>query len=71
MEYEKRIKKGHGNLITIPLNNFGHKMIITPFMISPPTTYPKSLYDNMGNTGLEPETPCLSSNKKNDESSSV
>jgi hypothetical protein len=71
MEYEKRIKKGHGNLITIPLNNFGHKMIIAPFRISPPTTYPKSLYDNMGNTGLEPVTPCLSSKRKKGDSSSV
>ena len=26
-----------------------------------PTTSPKSLYDNMGDTGLEPVTPCLSS----------
>ncbi len=26
-----------------------------------PTTYPNSLSDNMGETGLEPVTPCLSS----------
>ena len=28
---------------------------------SAPTTSPKSLYDNMGDTGFEPVTPCLSS----------
>ncbi len=28
---------------------------------STPTTSPKSLYDNMGDTGFEPVTPCLSS----------
>jgi len=35
--------------------------MVTPFRILPPTTYPKSLFDNMGDTGLEPVTPCLSS----------
>ncbi len=55
-----RIKKGHGNLLTIPLNNFGHKMVTT-FRIALPATYRKCLYNNMGDTGLEPVTPCLSS----------
>jgi hypothetical protein len=27
------------------------------------TAYPKSLFDNIGNTGLEPVTPCLSIKK--------
>jgi len=54
------IKKGHGNLLTMPLNNFGHK-IVTTFRIASPATSPKSLYINMGDTGLEPVTPCLSS----------
>jgi len=31
---------------------------------STPTTSPKSLYDNMGDTGFEPVTPCLSSKCK-------
>ncbi len=66
----KRIKKGHGNLLTIPPENFGHKMV-TPFRIPSSATYHKSLYDNMGDTGLEPVTPCLSSKKKKDDSSSV
>ncbi len=56
-------KKGHDNLLNIPLNNFGHKMV-TIFRITLPTTYPKFLYDNMGDTGLEPVTPCLSSKEK-------
>ena len=34
---------------------------LTVFNSEEPTTYPKSLYDNMGDTGLEPVTPCLSS----------
>ena len=38
--------------------NFGHKMVTT-FRIVPPTTCHKSLYDNMGDTGLEPVTPLL------------
>ncbi len=31
---------------------------------SAPTTSPKYLYDNMGDTGFEPVTPCLSSKCK-------
>jgi hypothetical protein len=50
-------------MLTIPLKYFGHKMVTT-FRISSPTTYPKYLYDNMGDTGLEPVTPCLSSKEK-------
>jgi len=34
---------------------------LTVFNSEEPTTYPKSLFDNMGDTGLEPVTPCLSS----------
>ncbi|MHC4322446.1 MAG: tyrosine-type recombinase/integrase [Planctomycetota bacterium] len=33
---------------------------LTVFNSEEPTTYPKSLFDNMGDTGLEPVTPCLS-----------
>ena len=58
--------------LPIPIKKFGHKMggMSTPYRISSPTTYPmssalsvrgKSLYANMGDTGLEPVTPCLSS----------
>ncbi len=53
-------KKGYGNLLTIPLNNFGHKMVTT-FRILPHANSNNSLYVNMGDTGLEPVTPCLSS----------
>lgn len=45
------------------LNNFGHKMV-TPFRIPSSATYCKSLFDNMGDTGLELVTPCLSSKRK-------
>jgi integrase len=34
---------------------------LTIFNSEEPTTYHNSLYDNMGDTGLEPVTPCLSS----------
>ncbi len=50
-------------MLTIPLNTFGHKMV-TPFRILSPTTYHNFLSDNMGDTGLEPVTPCLSSKEK-------
>jgi hypothetical protein len=40
--------------------NFDHKMV-TPIRIPSSSTYHNSLYDNMGDTGLEPLTPCLSS----------
>ncbi len=52
-------KKGHGNLLTMPLNYFGHKMVTT-FRVASLVVCPKCLYDNMGDTGLEPVTPCLS-----------
>jgi len=63
LEEENNKKRGMVIYLPMPLNNFGHKMV-TPFRILPPTTYPKSLFDNMGDTGLEPVTPCLSSKKK-------
>ena len=57
---KKKVKKrGKVICLPMPLNNFGHKMA-TPFRILSPCTYPKSLYINMGDTGLEPVTPCLS-----------
>ena len=34
---------------------------LTVFNSEEPTTYPKSLFDNMSDTRLEPVTPCLSS----------
>ena len=33
----------------------------TPSFLAKACTYHKSLFDNMGDTGLEPVTPCLSS----------
>jgi hypothetical protein len=56
------IKKEHDNLLTMPLKNFGHKMVTT-FRITSLVTYHNSLSDNMGDTGLEPVTPCLSSKR--------
>ena len=38
--------------------------MVTPFRILPLCTYPKSLYDNMGDTGLEPVTPLLVEQEK-------
>jgi len=55
-------KRGMVICLPIPLNNFGHKMV-TLFRILPATTCSKSLYINMGDTGLEPVTPCLSIKK--------
>ncbi len=43
--------------------NFGHKMV-TPFRILLLTTCHKCLYDNMGDTELEPVTPLLVMQRK-------
>ncbi len=57
---EESKKRGMVICSPVPLINFGHKMV-TLFRTLLTTTYPNSLYDNMGDTGLEPVTPCLSS----------
>ncbi len=62
MKYEFVKKKGHGNLLTNALNNFGHKMV-TVDRITSSVNYHKSLLHYMGDTGLEPVTPCLSSKR--------
>ncbi len=36
----------------------------TPSFLARACTYHKSLFDNMGDTGLEPVTPCLSNEGK-------
>jgi hypothetical protein len=57
-------KKGTVDCLLMPfLKIFGHTLVT----ITVPTTLAKShksLYDNMGDTGLEPVTPCLSNRKK-------
>ncbi len=50
------------NMLTKPhVKNTQLDKNLTIFTSSTPTTFLKPLFDNMGDTGLEPVTPCLSS----------